>query len=228
MDFYASDSLLFVQCCLTLYKMCFRNLRLLILLPWKVMATWRCLPMSVSLFDNTFFYDSKAEFHFVCLVHLILLWLLVPVSYNWMLWHSDDSDVLFSYWEYMAMFLHMSLLHHIFFWLWNEFSLFFFSFNSCVIQLDVVTFILFPDKDNCLFYCSCAIYHKNLFGKNQKLNLSLERGQIDSIFRINYTDPWIEGDDKRTSRSIMVQVAEICAFCLKWYFLLKLISFWSL
>lgn len=52
---------------------------------------------------------------------------------------------------------------------------------------------------------SCAIYHKNLFGKNQKLNLSLERGQIDSIFRINYTDPWIEGDDKRTSRSIMVQ-----------------------
>lgn len=105
---------------------------------------------------------------------------------------------------------------------------FFFSFNSCVIQLDVVTFILFPVKDNCLFYCSCAIYHKNLFGKNQKLNLSLERGQIDSIFRINYTDPWIEGDDKRTSRSIMVQVAEICAFCLKWYFLLKLISFWSL
>lgn len=52
---------------------------------------------------------------------------------------------------------------------------------------------------------SCAIYHKNLFGKNQKVNLSLERGQIDSIFRINYTDPWIEGDDKRTSRSIMIQ-----------------------
>ncbi|PHU03034.1 Outer envelope protein 80, chloroplastic [Capsicum chinense] len=52
---------------------------------------------------------------------------------------------------------------------------------------------------------SCAIYHKNLFGRNQKLNLSLERGQIDSIFRINYTDPWIEGDDKRTSRSIMIQ-----------------------
>ncbi|XP_027075417.2 outer envelope protein 80, chloroplastic isoform X1 [Coffea arabica] len=52
---------------------------------------------------------------------------------------------------------------------------------------------------------SCAIYHKNLFGKNQKLNVSLERGQIDSIFRINYTDPWIEGDDTRTSRSIMIQ-----------------------
>ncbi|KAL8055468.1 hypothetical protein ABFX02_04G058000 [Erythranthe guttata] len=52
---------------------------------------------------------------------------------------------------------------------------------------------------------SIAVHHKNLFGRNQKLNLSLERGQIDSIFRINYTDPWIEGDDKRTSRSIMIQ-----------------------
>ncbi|KAL4591460.1 hypothetical protein LXL04_004426 [Taraxacum kok-saghyz] len=52
---------------------------------------------------------------------------------------------------------------------------------------------------------SCALYHRNLFGRNQKVNLSLERGQIDSIFRINYTDPWIEGDDKRTSRTIMVQ-----------------------
>ncbi|KAG9448439.1 hypothetical protein H6P81_008404 [Aristolochia fimbriata] len=47
--------------------------------------------------------------------------------------------------------------------------------------------------------------HRNVFGQNKKLNLSLERGQIDSIFRINYTDPWIEGDDKRTSRSLMVQ-----------------------
>ncbi|KAI3449943.1 hypothetical protein Pfo_006608 [Paulownia fortunei] len=52
---------------------------------------------------------------------------------------------------------------------------------------------------------SIAISHKNLFGRNQKLNLSLERGQIDSIFRLNYADPWIEGDDKRTSRAIMIQ-----------------------
>nr|XP_043612759.1 outer envelope protein 80, chloroplastic isoform X2 [Erigeron canadensis] len=52
---------------------------------------------------------------------------------------------------------------------------------------------------------SCALYHRNLFGRNQKINLSLERGQIDSIFRINYTDPWIDGDDKRTSRTIMIQ-----------------------
>ncbi|KAJ8770155.1 hypothetical protein K2173_011490 [Erythroxylum novogranatense] len=52
---------------------------------------------------------------------------------------------------------------------------------------------------------SFAYSHRNVFGRNQKLNISLERGQIDSIFRINYTDPWIQGDDKRTSRTIMVQ-----------------------
>ncbi|XP_038698414.1 outer envelope protein 80, chloroplastic-like [Tripterygium wilfordii] len=52
---------------------------------------------------------------------------------------------------------------------------------------------------------SFAYSHRNVFGRNQKLNISLERGQIDSIFCVNYTDPWIEGDDKRTSRTIMVQ-----------------------
>ncbi|TYI38303.1 hypothetical protein ES332_A02G017000v1 [Gossypium tomentosum] len=52
--------------------------------------------------------------------------------------------------------------------------------------------------------CSFAYSHRNLFGRNQKLNISLERGQIDSIFCINYTDPWIEGDDKRTSRTIII------------------------
>lgn len=57
-----------------------------------------------------------------------------------------------------------------------------------------------------ILYYSFAYSHRNVFGRNQKLNISLERGQIDSIFRINYTDPWIEGDDKRTSRTIMVQV----------------------
>lgn len=52
---------------------------------------------------------------------------------------------------------------------------------------------------------SFAYSHRNVFGRNQKLNLSLERGQVDSIYRINYTDPWIEGDDKRTSRSFTLQ-----------------------
>ncbi|KAG8484914.1 hypothetical protein CXB51_021652 [Gossypium anomalum] len=52
---------------------------------------------------------------------------------------------------------------------------------------------------------SFAYSERNLFGRNQKLNVSLERGQIDSTFRINYTDPWIEGNDKQTSRTITVQ-----------------------
>ncbi|EFJ33009.1 hypothetical protein SELMODRAFT_84522 [Selaginella moellendorffii] len=52
---------------------------------------------------------------------------------------------------------------------------------------------------------SFAYSHRNVFGRNQKLNVSLERGQVDSMFRINYTDPWIEGDDKRTSRAINIQ-----------------------
>ncbi|CAA6670854.1 unnamed protein product [Spirodela intermedia] len=54
---------------------------------------------------------------------------------------------------------------------------------------------------------SIAYSHRNLFGRNQKVNFSMEKGQIDSIIRMNYTDPWIEGDDKRTSRSIMVQTS---------------------
>ncbi|KAL6203705.1 hypothetical protein ACLB2K_027404 [Fragaria x ananassa] len=52
---------------------------------------------------------------------------------------------------------------------------------------------------------SFAYTHRNLFGRNQKLHVSLERGQIDSLFRINYSDSWISGDDMRTSRTIMVQ-----------------------
>ncbi|XP_078443868.1 outer envelope protein of 80 kDa [Wolffia australiana] len=54
---------------------------------------------------------------------------------------------------------------------------------------------------------SIAYSHRNLFGRNQKVNFSLEKGQVDSIIRMNYTDPWIEGDDKRTSRSIMIQTS---------------------
>ncbi|AES67692.1 outer envelope protein 80, chloroplastic isoform X1 [Medicago truncatula] len=52
---------------------------------------------------------------------------------------------------------------------------------------------------------SFAYSHRNVFGRNQKLNVSLERGQVDLIVRANYTDPWIQGDDKRTSGTIMVQ-----------------------
>lgn len=54
--------------------------------------------------------------------------------------------------------------------------------------------------------CSFAYSHRNVFGRNQKVNISLERGQVDLIVRANYTDPWIQGDDKRTSGTIMIQV----------------------
>ncbi|CAI5529683.1 unnamed protein product [Closterium sp. Naga37s-1] len=47
--------------------------------------------------------------------------------------------------------------------------------------------------------------HRNVRGRNQKLNVAVERGQLDSIFRASYSDPWIEGDDKRTSRAINIQ-----------------------
>lgn len=61
-------------------------------------------------------------------------------------------------------------------------------------------------------YCSFAYSHRNVFGRNQKLNISLERGQVDLIVRGNYTDPWIQGDDKRTSRTIMIQVISEALF----------------
>ncbi|XP_047076562.1 outer envelope protein 80, chloroplastic-like [Lolium rigidum] len=47
--------------------------------------------------------------------------------------------------------------------------------------------------------------HCNVFGRNKKLNLLLKGGQIDSLYHLSYTDPWIDGDNKRTSRTVMVQ-----------------------
>ena len=31
--------------------------------------------------------------------------------------------------------------------------------------------------------------------------------QVDSLFRVNHTDPWVKGDPYRTSRTISLQVA---------------------
>ncbi|PIA41923.1 hypothetical protein AQUCO_02100038v1 [Aquilegia coerulea] len=51
---------------------------------------------------------------------------------------------------------------------------------------------------------SVEYFNKNLFGKNQKLNVSWKgSGKHDSNFGINYVDPCI--DDMRTSRAIAVQ-----------------------
>jgi hypothetical protein len=56
------------------------------------------------------------------------------------------------------------------------------------------------------FLNSLGYSHCNVFGRSKKLNLLLKRGQIDSLYHFNYTDPWIDGDNKRTSRTVMVQV----------------------
>ena len=33
--------------------------------------------------------------------------------------------------------------------------------------------------------------------------------QVDSLFRVNHTDPWVKGDPYRTSRTISLQVAPL-------------------
>ncbi|KAK3280296.1 Outer envelope protein 80, chloroplastic [Cymbomonas tetramitiformis] len=55
------------------------------------------------------------------------------------------------------------------------------------------------------FVGSCAYTQRNLFGLNHKLSASAELGQVDSLFRVNHTDPWVWGDKYRTSRSISMQ-----------------------
>lgn len=45
---------------------------------------------------------------------------------------------------------------------------------------------------------------RNLFGLNQRLSASAEIGQIDKLFRIQYTDPWVNSDSHRTSRTIQL------------------------
>lgn len=52
---------------------------------------------------------------------------------------------------------------------------------------------------------SFSYSERNLFGLNQKLNATVELGQVDSLFRISHTDPWIRGDVHRTSRTINFQ-----------------------
>eukprot|EP00898_Chlorokybus_atmophyticus_P006689 jgi/Chlat1/7020/Chrsp56S06695 len=54
-------------------------------------------------------------------------------------------------------------------------------------------------------YGSMKYSHNNLFGLNQKLLVAIEKGQLDSAYKVNYTDPWVEGDAYRTSRSMYIQ-----------------------
>eukprot|EP00878_Enallax_costatus_P042537 GHUV01049930.1.p1 GENE.GHUV01049930.1~~GHUV01049930.1.p1 ORF type:complete len:161 (+),score=37.67 GHUV01049930.1:229-711(+) len=52
----------------------------------------------------------------------------------------------------------------------------------------------------CYFCCS----QRNLFGLNQKLSALVELGQSDSLFRLQWVDPWIRGDPNRTSRTVSI------------------------
>ena len=80
-------------------------------------------------------------------------------------------------------------------------------FDSCMFYmnpLSLVFVIVIETFDECmccssLYFSFCFSFtysHRNFCGRNKKLNISLERGQIDSIFRINYTDPWIQLNKK--------------------------------
>ncbi|KAF6264536.1 surface antigen-domain-containing protein [Scenedesmus sp. NREL 46B-D3] len=43
---------------------------------------------------------------------------------------------------------------------------------------------------------------RNLLGLNQKLSALVELGQADSLFRLQWVDPWIRGDPNRTSMTV--------------------------
>ncbi|GLC64066.1 hypothetical protein PLESTF_000114600 [Pleodorina starrii] len=51
---------------------------------------------------------------------------------------------------------------------------------------------------------SFSYNERNLFGLNQRLSVSAEIGQVDKLFRIQHTDPWVNSDPHRTSRTITI------------------------
>jgi outer membrane protein assembly factor BamA len=52
----------------------------------------------------------------------------------------------------------------------------------------------------------CRVWRsqRNLFGLNQKLSALVELGQADSLFRLQWVDPWLQGDATRTSRTVSI------------------------
>ncbi|KAJ9516180.1 hypothetical protein QJQ45_024608, partial [Haematococcus lacustris] len=54
------------------------------------------------------------------------------------------------------------------------------------------------------FVGSFTYTERNLFGLNQKLSAMVELGQVDKIFKVQHTDPWILGDRHRTSRTLQL------------------------
>lgn len=54
------------------------------------------------------------------------------------------------------------------------------------------------------FVCNVEYLEKNMFGLGQRLVSRMEVGQVDKLFKVEYTEPWIVGDKKRTSRTFGV------------------------
>lgn len=52
------------------------------------------------------------------------------------------------------------------------------------------------------FVGNATYTEKNLFGLNQKLSAQVELGQVDKMFQVIHTDPWLFRDKHRTSRTI--------------------------
>ncbi|CAD7697055.1 unnamed protein product [Ostreobium quekettii] len=52
------------------------------------------------------------------------------------------------------------------------------------------------------FIGNISYNQKNLFSLGQRLTASMEFGQIDKLFKLQHTDPWILGDRYRTSRTM--------------------------
>jgi outer membrane protein insertion porin family len=55
------------------------------------------------------------------------------------------------------------------------------------------------------FIGSASFSQRNVFGTGQKLAATAELGQVDKLFRLHHTDPWLLGDPHRTSRTVSLQ-----------------------
>jgi outer membrane protein assembly factor BamA len=44
---------------------------------------------------------------------------------------------------------------------------------------------------------SCSYTQRNLFGLGQRLNASVELGQLENNFRVQHLDPWVNSDALR-------------------------------
>ena len=55
------------------------------------------------------------------------------------------------------------------------------------------------------FIGSGSFFQRNLFGLGQRLAANLEVGQVDKLFRVTHSDPWLLGDRHRTSRVASLQ-----------------------